>query len=1574
MMTVHKLSAGDGHRYYTHEVASGDQLRDADRELGDYYTVEGMPPGQWIGSGAQHLELTGEVTESQMDQLYGIGVKPQDSASIAVENHNAAQVEKAAYRTAYREQKHQAADRAWALLQDKAAGSTEEQIAQKHGVSQQSISKRIAALEAANPTLFTRQGRSVVLTPKANFMALFQMTSEDRNRARKVAHRAGIEAKNEYIEELNHARPHRAVSLPENEFTKKFADRQRWFVVQNDRQPDAKEKRQLRNLVGAQLFREEHGRDAVSNVELSKWIDTQAKPRQQSVAGFDLVFTPTKSVSIAWGLGDETLRKGIEAAHEKAIHDAMSYLEQHATYTRRGRNGVQQIDVDGGLIASKFRHWDSRNGDPNIHDHVVVANRVLGSDGKWATLDGRALYAQGVAASEVYNSKIIEHIHADLGLDFTTREQNGGVVFELAGIDQKTVTAFSSRRQSIVGSLQELEDQFIAEHGHAPTAKQRTALAQQATLATRPAKDDPKSLAGKQKQWQAKATEATPDLPTGRALLEHLRSASTEHAQHAVQAAATVSATPAAEHAQQVLEILESSRATWKSSNIEAAALRYFREASAGTGVSSELLSETVREVKKASVSLTPDAQVPVPDALRRADGASVYRTANDEVYTSQATIDAESRLIDAATNMRVQPVATQDQADRSIAAHQKRAKFPASAAQVAMATSFLTTDKLLAVGIGPAGAGKTTMSRMVVDGASSCGHTTFGLAPTAAAADVIKQDLGIDADTLDAFLMTPVEASPVHAGDVILIDEVGMVTTPKLNQIIDLAAQRGAVVRAVGDYRQLSAIGSGGALRLLEREAGATHLEDLFRFKIRNQDGSTSINDAEAEASKQLREPPVTGADKPFAWYDEQGRITAGETDVMVQQVFTAWRTDTEAGLDSLMLAPTSDQVKKLNALGQAYAAQQGSLDGSSAFRTARDEQIHVGDRVVTRRNNRRARFNKGTDFVKNGDSWTVHEIHANGVITLAHAHGRAKVNLPADYAREHVELGYARTINRAQGATVDSSHVLVTETTDRAGAYVGLTRGAYDNRLYVATGEGRSRDDVLEAIAANYERDDLSAHEQVERARTTHRDVASRVAVLQDLNEHAQTEAVKNALTQAIGAKAAQPIISSEGFSAFAARAAAAQADGWELEPALERAWHLHGMDDAQDQSAVMGHRLDLLIERDEQLRDPSSGRPFAHVPDENLTRFIDRAQKMTNPFEIPKDVELEDPGWYKREFGMVPTEQLNARRIALAETMRDNGDESYRWLMTEMDAEVTRRRWSSPAQKEYEAIVRGEKTRPAHEISLHKALLQEQRLRESLLPKAPDTQSQDLGQLHHGVSGHTADPRWLHDSHVPADLRATLMEHHQQIGELTVLRGKQLAVEQPAWTKALGPVPINPRNAARWHRVAGEVEAFRNTYQVPASEPAAVPKQLMRADRGRYLAAQVTDVHKRSTLSKRSARTTPENQFTAQTAVEKRSSVERQTPAERRISSAKLNRDRIRQMTEQLRNTKTTATSSTARDGNESAGTAKDPKRPQAETESARARLRALKERDQDRARNRWVQDPAKPRTPGRRGPQR
>ena len=110
------------------------------------------------------------------------------------------------------------------------------------------------------------------------------------------------------------------------------------------------------------------------------------------MAGFDLTFSPSKSVSVAWALADRDTKALIYACHRRAIEVVLTYAEREVFHSRSGTNGVVQEDIEG-VVAAAFTHWDSRAGDPQLHDHVVVANRARSvSDGTWRTLDSRGLF------------------------------------------------------------------------------------------------------------------------------------------------------------------------------------------------------------------------------------------------------------------------------------------------------------------------------------------------------------------------------------------------------------------------------------------------------------------------------------------------------------------------------------------------------------------------------------------------------------------------------------------------------------------------------------------------------------------------------------------------------------------------------------------------------------------------------------------------------------------------------------------------------------------------------------------------------------------------------------------------------------------------------------------------------------------------------------------------------------------------------------------------------------------------------------------------------------------------------
>lgn len=1524
MMTVHKLSAGDGYKYYTHEVASGDALRANDRELGDYYTVDGMPPGQWIGTAPEALGLSGEVSEAHMHTLFGQKFTPIETVEVKEMLHGLPEFDDymGAYNTAYEAYKAHAAERAWEILTRTEAGMSQQEIAHQlgtlgHPMTQKTVSNYLSRYAAmgvrGTHTHVTNNGKSRIrgereALTKNEFIDRYQLTSGEL----KAAHNAGKKAQDKLYREQEAPQLHPEYTAI-NDFTKRINEEiARHRRMHDGAEPTKAQMQEIRFRVGGELYRAQRGIEP-THAQLRQFIAENSKKHQTAIAGFDLVFTPSKSVSIAWGLGDKQLRKDIEAAHEHAIQDVVRHLENNVIMTRRGHNGVRQIDTKSGIIGTKFRHYDSRAGDPNLHDHVVIANRVEGADDKWSSIDGRVLYQYGVECSELYNSKVQEYVTQLTGLQFEPRMQNGKPIHEIVGISDETIRAFSSRRGDISAELDRVKAKFVADNGYEPSEKQLIKLAQQATLATRPAKSEARSLEDLHTEWVAAAhalSEHGVQVSVDHQLAESLKTASLNYEQSVLQGARQEAySTPLEAHTDAVLSRLEEARSTWRRTHINAETSRYVRELGLNEAQDKGLISSIRQSVASDSLPLHIKDTRLTPREYLRKDGTSQYQRIDSELFTSERVLAAENKILDAASRAVI-PASTVDVFE--LAAQKKRAElatqgYTLPAGQEAMARAFATSDKLLVVGIGAAGAGKTSSTRLAVDAIEASGNRVIGMAPTAAAAAVMRAEMRINADTVDKILtdwQSGKASVDVRPGDVLLVDEAGMIATPKMEKIITLAQERGALVRALGDYRQLSAVGSGGALRLVDREIGAVHLDELFRFK----------NPEEAAATLSLREPPLVGTDKPFEWYKENNRVVAGDTDAMIEDVFRGYSADVTAGKQSIMIASTNEAVTKLNDLAQAHAIEHGQVStGAGAVALHNSSRAHLGDTIVTRKNARRLVVNSGQDFVKNGDLWRVTDLHDDGRITAQHIQHGGKVTLPAGYVQESVELGYASTIHRAQGSTVDTAHALVDASTDRAGAYVALTRGRENNQLYVALADGEKRDDVLDRISSAYERD-LTVHESVDQLRAEHRNLATLIAQHEDISELAVQKVMQPYLlegmsrvtehpvrdkdsgqiidhTPADGAADAKAVLASPAWPALAHDMGEAYRHGVDPAALVERAYSYRPLEaseqgaEAKDYAAVMQWRVEKL-NVDAQKVHEASERPLSYLSDEHLARLVDQAAQRTQP--MADRLEISDAWWFTNPYALVKTDELMAMRSRTFKALQANENEGSLYdrikeNLGDMDAEITRRRWEvSGDQRELEQIIRGERPRSGHSFTLHKVLSEEQRVRQHLIPSIDLPETKRPEQIQNGISGHTLDRFWENHPHLHNTRLGTILRSRsREIGQLAQVRGAQLAAEKPEWVKQLGEVPANKKLARHWYRVAAEVEALRDKYNVASSDPEAVPTKLRtqakpheeptRAEaRGQFLHAQVTNTHKRSVMAahQRAPKTEAENAQIAQT----------------------------------------------------------------------------------------------------------
>ena len=469
------------------------------------------------------------------------------------------------------------------------------------------------------------------------------------------------------------------------------------------------------------------------------------------------------------------------------------------------------------------------------------------------------------------------------------------------------------------------------------------------------------------------------------------------------------------------------------------------------------------------------------PERLRRADGTSRFRAKGHEIYTTATLLEAEARLLEAGRQVGG-PAASMGIVASVTGANLPGRDIPLSIDQALAVERIATSGRSLDVLVGPAGTGKsTTMAglRAVWEAEHGAG-SVLGLAPSAAAAEVLAEELGIDTENTAKWLyehrreaertaQTGRAARRAGGSSPLVPATFGHASQggPGRSRTGPLAAPRrpvgdrrrgqpgrhfrprrardarpelpGAKVVLVGDDRQISAVESGGMFAALvrDRDGLAPALSDVRRF----------AHEWEKAASVELRQ----GSPDAIDAYTAHGRISEGSREEMLDALYRGWKDDTEAGRTSLMIAGDLGSVSELNSRARADRITAGEV-AERGLDVAGGGTAGVGDRVITRQNDRR--LSTGRGWVRNGDQWTVTDTHPDGSMSVQRVNkGTGRVVLPAAYVAEHVELAYASTAHRAQGRSVDTAHAMVSPTTTREVLYVSATRGREHNRLYVDT-----------------------------------------------------------------------------------------------------------------------------------------------------------------------------------------------------------------------------------------------------------------------------------------------------------------------------------------------------------------------------------------------------------------------------------------------------------------------------------------------------------------------------------------
>lgn len=595
------------------------------------------------------------------------------------------------------------------------------------------------------------------------------------------------------------------------------------------------------------------------------------RQRANGVAGFDLTFSPVKSVSALWAVASPDVARVIEEAHGAAVADAIAYLERDVLFTREGADGARQVETRG-LVAAAFVHRDSRAGDPDLHTHVAVANKVQARvSGRWLSVYGAVLFRHAVAISETYNTALEARLHDALGVRFAERPALTGrrSVREIVGVEVDLCSRWSQRGSDIDEREHDLTKGFVRDRGRRPTEKERLALVQRANLETRTPKHEPRSEAEQRAVWRGEAAVVLGgEAAIGAMVRNAIRPAAGSRTVADSMDRPTIRAIAIA-----TITELELHRATWQIWHLKAEAERQIRTVGLATAYTfPHLVSDIVEAAKQLSVHLTPDfdpitQSAAEPPGMRRSDGTSVYRHTGADRYTSQRILDAEERVVqvagrtsDFAFSIDEVEIAILESAANGI---------ELNSGQQDLVRDMAGSPSRVRLALAPAGTGKTTAVRVLTRIWTGSGYDAIGLAPSAAAAAVLGEATGITADTLaklDWELLNPGRASTaaisrrIKAGTLVVIDEAGLADTLTLDRIVDHCLAQGAMIRLLGDDQQLAAVGAGGILRDLADHHGVDRLDEVLRF----------ADPAEAAASLDLRD----GDHAALGFYLDHGRL----------------------------------------------------------------------------------------------------------------------------------------------------------------------------------------------------------------------------------------------------------------------------------------------------------------------------------------------------------------------------------------------------------------------------------------------------------------------------------------------------------------------------------------------------------------------------------------------------------------------------------------------------------------------------------------------------------------------------
>ncbi len=720
-------------------------------------------------------------------------------------------------------------------------------------------------------------------------------------------------------------------------------------------------------------------------------------PGKGSVPGFDLTFSAPKSVSLTWALGGPDAGEAVIEAHHRSVDAALDYMQREACWTRRGAGGSQFVHGNG-YLAAAFDHRSSRNGDPQLHTHVLIANATRGPDGRWTRLYHPAIYEHAKTASAVYEAHLRHELTRSLGVRW--QEVRNGIA-EIAGFEDSHLREFSTRRAEIL------------EAAGGPEASARAR--QVATLATRGAKEHALE-SDIRERWQARAAEIGLDRETITDTFDPWRARNAE----------------------------------WEPSVAKEMAIS--REVTANASHFDR------RDVVQAVAGMRRNGMA-AADVERFADeflaSELVMRIAADpkgERFTTTRVWEMEQAALDSAQRMRSEGrtrVAGEMVAERVLCAHPTL-----KADQREMVRRLLADPEGIGVVIGEAGTGKSYAILAAARGWSEVGMELRAGAPTWRAANVLRAE-GLSATSVASLLSELERADAAHRQvlyprSVLLVDEAGMVDSADLARLVHYVHEAGAKLVLVGDPEQLGEIGAGGLFRALAERTEPIRLDEVIRHE----------SEVEREGARLIREGE--GGEALDLYRSEERVVVAPDAQARREAMVAEWHESFRAGEDAVMVAKQNVEVERLNAMARQLRQEAGQLGereievGEARFAAGDQVITRVNDRAADIYNRERWQVaevdpEERRVVLQGIDQPRTVEVDADYL---------AKTNPHSDApALQHA---YAVTTYSAQGTTVDRAFVAADSSMDKQEMYVAASRSRGETTLYATPEVQGEREEI--------------------------------------------------------------------------------------------------------------------------------------------------------------------------------------------------------------------------------------------------------------------------------------------------------------------------------------------------------------------------------------------------------------------------------------------------------------------------------------------------------------------------------